>query len=78
MLIKPVTFQVVQIGAHWEVSCSLRDRPRGRHSDRAAALRVAQADALALWQQQSIAAEVVLCEDDGGWHTVMRYGDLLG
>ena len=77
MLLRPVSFHVLQIGAHWEVSCTLRDRAVTRHPDRLSALLAAETAAILLWEQQQVTSEVAICEDDGEWHTVARFGGLL-
>jgi hypothetical protein len=75
--VKPVRYYVLQVGGHWEVSCSMRDQPPTRHPDRRSALRAAQDVALAQWQQQSVATEVLVNEDDAGWHKVAGFGSLI-
>lgn len=72
------TFFVLQVGDRWTVSCSLRGAHESSHPDRASARAAADAAALAMWQQQRVATQVMVSEDDGGWHTAAEYGDLLG
>jgi hypothetical protein len=76
--VKPVRYYVLQVGNHWEVSCSRRDQPVTRHPDRRSALRAAQDIALQQWQQHQVATEVLVNEGDAGWHQVAGYGSLLG
>jgi len=76
--VQPLRYYVLQVGDHWEVSCSLRGQPVTRHPDRRSALRAAQDVALQLWQQQSVATEVLVNEDDAGWHKVAGFGSMLG
>lgn len=72
-----IKYFVMCIGDHWEVSCSLRDQPTTRHPGRVEALQAAGRAASALWEQ-NIASEVLIDEEDGEFHTVATYGDLLG
>lgn len=74
---KPVRYYVLQLGAEWEVSCSIREQSATRHPDRRSALQAAQQAALAQWQQQRVAAEVLVNEDDAGWHPVASFGSVL-
>ena len=72
-----IKFFVGRIGDHWEVTCTLRSQPGSHHARRASALQQARADAQALWTQQRVACEVLLDEDDGRWHRVAAFGELL-
>jgi hypothetical protein len=73
-----VTFYVIRIGDEWAVSCSLRSLPVSSHPDRLSALQAAEAAALAMWKDQSVATNVRINEDDDAWHTTVEFGDLLG
>ena len=75
---RPIRYYVVQVGDHWEVSCTWRGTPTTRHPDRDAAREAAQAAAAALWRGQQAASEVMMSEDDGAWHRIASYGSLLG
>lgn len=75
---RPVRYYVVQVGDHWEVSCTWRGTPTTRHADRETARDAALAAAEAQWQGQRVASEVMLSEDDGAWHRVASYGSLIG
>ncbi|MCM2337814.1 MAG: hypothetical protein NDI59_03820 [Lysobacter sp.] len=75
---RPVTYYVIQIGDQWSVACSYRDDPTTIHPDRTAALRHAQDRARCRWDEQRVASEVRITEDDGAWHPVASFGSLLG
>ena len=74
---QPVKFYVLQLGAEWEVSCSIRERPATRHPDRHSALQAAEQAALAQWQQHRVAAQVLVNEGDAGWLPVASFGSML-
>ena len=74
---RPIRYYIVQVGDHWEVSCTWRGQPTTRHADRDGAREAAEAVAEAQWRQQQVASEVMLSEDDGAWHRVASYGSLL-
>jgi hypothetical protein len=71
------TFYAMQVGDHWEVSCSRRGATPERFATRVAALEAACASARRLWESERIATAVVVNEDDGGWHQAATFGDLL-
>ena len=74
---RPVMYFVSRVGDHWEIRC--RADPRsGDFADRAGALAVACQAAEALWKERHVASEVHVDDEDGRWHKVATYGDLLG
>ncbi|HSR65925.1 MAG TPA: DUF2188 domain-containing protein [Xanthomonadaceae bacterium] len=74
---RPVMYFVSRVGDHWEIRC--RSDPRaGDFADRAEAIAAARQAAGALWKAQQVASEVFVDDEDGRWHKVATYGDLLG
>ncbi|MGN6513185.1 MAG: hypothetical protein ACTHKZ_06365 [Lysobacteraceae bacterium] len=74
---RPVIYLVSRVSDHWEVRCR-SDPGVGDHPDRASAIAAAQRAAEAMWQEQHVATEVVVDDEDGRWHPIARFGSLLG
>ena len=74
---RPVMYFVSRVGDHWEIRCRA-DQQVGDFADRASALAAARQAAEALWKNQHVACEVHVDDEDGRWHKVAAYGDLLG
>ena len=72
-----LTYYVLRTGDRWNVSTLAPDEPLPAHPDRARAQRAAEAAALHAWTEHRAASQVLVAEDDGGWHVAVRYGDLL-
>lgn len=74
---RPVMYFVSRVGDHWEIRC--RSDPRhGDFGDRGEAIAAARRAAETLWKGQQVASEVMVDDEDGRWHKVAAYGDLLG
>ena len=74
---RPVMYFVSRVGDHWEIRC--RTAPGVRDfADRASALAEARRAAAALWEGQQVASEVLVDDEDGHWHKVAAFGELLG
>ena len=74
---RPVMYFVSRVGGHWEVRCRA-DPQQGDFADRGEAIAAARRAAEALWKGRQVACEVMVDDEDGRWHTVAAYGDLLG
>ena len=73
---RPVMYFVSRVGDHWEIRCRSDPQP-GDHVDRSSALAAARRAAEALWTGQHVASEVLVDDEDGRWHKVAAYGELL-
>lgn len=72
---RPTRFYVSNVADGWDVLSPHEGSKR--YPSRLAAVQAAQDAAQALWELQRVASEVMINEDDGAWHLVSAYGQLL-
>ena len=72
---RPIRYFVSSVSDGWDV-LSPREGAK-RYPSRFTAIQAAQDAAKALWDLERIASEVMINEEDGAWHLVASYGQLL-
>lgn len=72
---RPIRYFVSRVADAWDVLSPHEGSKR--YSSRFTAVQAAQDAAQDLWEQQRVASEVMINEDDGAWHLVASYGQLL-
>ena len=73
---RPTRYFVSSVAEGWDVL-----PPRGapmRYPSRVAAVQAARDAAQQMWNEHRAASEVMINEEDGTWHLVAAYGQILG
>ena len=74
-LMRPIRYFVSSVAEGWDV-LSPRDAPK-RYPSRSSAVEAAKDAAQEMWSVHRAASEVLINEEDGAWHLVAAYGQLL-
>lgn len=72
---RPIRYFVTGVADGWDVLSPHEGAMR--YPTRFSAIQAAEEAARALWETQRVASEVMINEEDGAWHLVASYGQLL-
>lgn len=72
---RPIRYFVSSVAEGWDV-LSPRGAPM-RYPSRFSAIQAAKDAAQEMWDVHHAASEVMINEEDGAWHLVAAYGQLL-